>query len=170
MFSVLFSDSIMGSKTSKIQNNISKIVHEMASNTYNNLSNVILFCIGKFLHSSLTIWSSWDASQCMLCMNCSEICGGVVYVDLCVFVLSWHLVCLCVQRREDGRSFSSNWSGWTGWLCQPPRSTGSTNEQRKRNHARKEVLTIRERNIMCTMWSVRHKACFVSMTCELSDQ
>lgn len=65
-------------------------------------------------------------------------------------------VCVCVQWGEDGCSVSSNRAGWTGWLCQPPRSTGSASEQRKWNHTREKVMRERERG-MWRMWVVKHK-------------
>lgn len=66
------------------------------------------------------------------------------------------LVCLCVQRGEDGCSVSSNWARWTGRLRKPPRSTGSAGEQRERHHSRKEVTRERGRWMVMSIktWSV----------------
>lgn len=70
------------------------------------------------------------------------------YPLVCPSVPVWFCDALfvCVQWGEDGCSVSSNRAGWTGWLCQPPRSSGSTNRQRKWNHTRQKVMTEEKKN------------------------
>lgn len=96
------------------------------------------------LPPTLSLYVKWMRAACVTACLCVCVCLPLL-ICLHACVVSWCLVCLCVQWGEDGCSVSSNRAGWTGWLCQPPRSAGSASKQRKRNCTRKEVTRERKR-------------------------
>lgn len=92
--------------------------------------NECVLCVLLFICHYLFVFLCVCWGVCLCTYLSTYLCGLVVMCP----------VCLCVQWGEDGCSFSSYRAGWTGWLCQPPRSTGSTSKQRKWAHTRKEVM------------------------------